>query len=40
MSDNSDSNEYGDGWGMGVAWLLMLGGLALVAAAILLGGPL
>jgi len=40
MSDNSDSNEYGDGCGMGVAWLLMLGGLALVAAAVLMGGPL
>ena len=35
-----EGNEYGDGCGMGAAWLLMLGGLALIAVAVLMGGPL
>lgn len=35
-----DENGYGDGCGMGVAWLLMPGGLALSAAAVLMGRPL
>ncbi len=34
-----DDHDYSD-CGMGVAWVLMLGGLLLVAVAVLMGGPL
>jgi len=34
-----EGNDY-SGCGMGVAWVLMLGGLLLIAVAVLMGGPL